>query len=1073
MNHPTFAAAALALALGAILPTAIRGAEEASSPPAAAAGGNASTLRFRRVYAPLDALKELTPPGMRYVPMDSDEFERLVKATQRISVGTPAAAVSAVADAEYLARLAGDSLVDGEAQLELDAAAVEAPRVVLEPCNLAVREAAWDGQPRQPAQFGLADDGRLIVLAPREAPLHLAWSLRGKREPHGAIEFTLDLPPSPATRLVLDLPAGLTPSLNQSLVTEQAPHGEGTVRWRIAVGGHRPLKLRVGAAEAANDPRGTATLRQGLTYDFSPHGVDVSAQLTLDVPDTPLRQIAMETDPELRLVGARYGEMPVRLSRTAARPGVDRRRFVLELPEPLQGSSRVLRISGVAPSPVSRLWRLPALYVEGPLWQEGGITLSVPAPLAIEQLSIQRGRQINTAPLVGPQVGESIEVQCFGPDASVQVLLAQPHAPLQLDSGTAIELSGVEMLGRVAARCRVAEAEHFQLEADVNSPWNIESVETLPANAIDDWAFDAASGRLTIRLAKAILPSRPVRVQIAARWPKSPLGTPLGVDELTPLSFRAPPGGKRLMAVHAGEGLRMKLSGAERLPRLDPQSLTATDLELLTTPQGLLFERGAAAPLQVTVEPQQPTYTANVRVELTASAEGLAESYQMRCVPEGGRVDRVVVAFAPPRSAPLQWTLGAEDEDQFTVRAVPQNESDAPAPAREVWEILLRRPRSAAFDLRATRTVPLASATVPSLAALPAATSQRGTVVVSATNAAAVRVERSRLPSLPAEPVAADLYPTVRAVFRYDPARDLLDPEQPPLVVAPGDARETPTAAWVWNADLESRFVPSGSASHRATYRLQNSGQEQLTLALPPELSPENLRGIWVDGLSAPPHAATGQGQALRVLLPAGRKYPLVVLDFVTTQPPLGTSDSIAACLPEPDVPVLSRTWSLWLPPGYRRATPWTLRQPAEESPNAALKRLFGPLARGDDAHPFDPLARDDWLGLFRPDPAPRRLSQNLERVLERLAAAEASESASSARGACASPAHHPPGSKRWPTLRQSPRNYGCSSIAACWSRPRRRSALRATPTRRRACASCAGSSAPASCSSSERIRWS
>jgi hypothetical protein len=82
-------------------------------------------------------------------------------------------------------------------------------------------------------------------------------------------------------------------------------------RWTFELGAHHRFTLRVVAEGTARERRALTLLRQALTYELSPRGINVQAQLKLDIHGEPLARLAVDLDPGLRLVAARYGELQV------------------------------------------------------------------------------------------------------------------------------------------------------------------------------------------------------------------------------------------------------------------------------------------------------------------------------------------------------------------------------------------------------------------------------------------------------------------------------------------------------------------------------------------------------------------------------------------------------------------------------------------------------------------------------------------------------------------------------------------------------------------------------------------
>ncbi len=925
------------------------GPGEAADEPAAAVRAE-SPLRYRRVYAPADRLKDWPRGNARYLPVDPAEFDRLIAAVKARRAAAELPQALALRSAQYKARLVGETLVDGEAVLDPALPADSRRRLTLDPWSLAVVEAFWQNPSRQPAELRTGSDGKLAVMVDgRLGPLVVTWSLRGRRGASGSIEFDVELPPCPLSRLVVELPKHLGPVVERlpdvpakpaaqpldeargpaaprfsgesAVVVQETAVPDGDLLWRIELGGHHRVRLRVVPIEHLDSTRLWDSVRQATVYDLSLRGIDVTAQWTLDVPQVALKRLMMELDPGLRLVAARYGEAAVRWS-VVGPTGEGRTTLVaLELPEPLRGPGRVLRLSALGPVELGRRWKLPEMRPRGVFWQEGTVRLLVPAPLAIEHLAAAGARQVGAGPLPAPRTGEAVDLQCFAPAAGVEVVLARPQAPLQWDCGTSVELGGATMSAQIAAYLQVADGEQFQVTADVGRRWSVHSVESVPAEALDDWTQDAAAGgKLTVRLAKGVLPTRPLRLLIAAHSLPWPPGRPLGSEDLFPLRFdgRA---GQQLLALRTREGYQTKLSGAERWPSLDPQGLAAAERDLLGgAPRGPVLRYDPSAPgFRVEVEAQKPGFSAAVRIEATVHGNSLTEAYEVRCVPDAAQVDRVAVRFCPARSTPLRWILVGQESEPLAAQRRSPNPAN-PSPQAEVWEIGLRRPQSAPFALRAVRTVPLAEPQAISLASVPDATAQRGIVVVGAVGDSAVRIRNARLVAVPLEAVPVDRSAVWRASYRYDPVADAGPSSEGLLVVAPVEPRGQPPAGWVWDGHLESRYAPEGPARHVAVYRIENTGREHVTFDLPEGVSIDDVGGVWIDDVRTgwkPVEPPDGPVQ-IAVRLPAGRRFPVVSIHFATWEAALGWGRWLAPPLPAADIPVLSQDWTLWMPPGYR-----------------------------------------------------------------------------------------------------------------------------------------------------------
>ena len=58
------------------------------------------------------------------------------------------------------------------------------------------------------------------------------------------------------------------------------------------------------------------------------------------------------------------------------------------------------------------------------------------------------------------------------------------------------------------------------------------------------------------------------------------------------------------------------------------------------------------------------------------------------------------------------------------------------------------------------------------------------------------------------------------------------------------DAQVSQQPAWIWQAELVSRFDADGTGTHVAVYQLENTGLGQLTVTLPPVLDTRKSRSM-------------------------------------------------------------------------------------------------------------------------------------------------------------------------------------------------------------------------------------
>ena len=183
---------------------------------------------------------------------------------------------------------------------------------------------------------------------------------------------------------MLDLPKEMSPVAENIVAAREEVSGE-FARWRLEAGGRNRFPLRIVPTRDLDPNRKVNQVRQATTYDVSLSGVNISSQMTLDIPDIPVRRMVLELDPGVRLISARCGETS--LSWTNVPPPAQGRRpwAVLEFPEPIRGTGRIVRVGAMASAEVGCVWRLPRLEPREMFWQDGAVAIQVPAPLFVER----------------------------------------------------------------------------------------------------------------------------------------------------------------------------------------------------------------------------------------------------------------------------------------------------------------------------------------------------------------------------------------------------------------------------------------------------------------------------------------------------------------------------------------------------------------------------------------------------------------------------------------------------------------------------------------------------------------
>ena len=291
------------------------------------------------------------------------------------------------------------------------------------------------------------------------------------------------------------------------------------------------------------------------------------------------------------------------------------------------------------------------------------------------------------------------------------------------------------------------------------------------------------------------------------------------------------------------------------------------------------------------------------------------------------------------------WSDAEDPQSAISVKRLPTGESSAAdTSAGETWEAVLPAPTSAPFVLLATRETHFEDDTPIALASIVDAQNQRGTVQVRSIARIPPEVRsRRRLNAIPIAVPPVDQYPTAIAAFRYNPSEQSALATDAPLVLSPAGVSPALPQAWIWRAELESRYGRDGS-EHTLTCQLENAGLTRIRFQPP---AGAHLRGAWVDGRNVA-DSGVGTNDAWRIGLPQGERFVQVVVSWTDDDALRRTLSKFTAPWPIPDVPILERNWTATSPPGTALADAENVG--VEIDGISWVSAVFGPLARTDRA---------------------------------------------------------------------------------------------------------------------------
>lgn len=975
---------------------------------AASAGGADGTatepeLRYRRQLVPESEVESRVQQG--YMAMRRERFAQMLAEINDQSADRSGRPVVRVQRAVYTARWEAGQLVHGEAELDIHLSGAALAPLTLSPMEVAITRPLWTDDPTRSPVLGLDSRDQIVLLVERSATLTFGWSLRAHTRSSGGDVFRLRFPPCAASELRLVLPANMQPVLDSGFVQPlESAAGEAADAdvWLLQLRGESPADLRIVPREPPAARRQIVLTRQSSRYGLTSAGLEYQTTFSLDVHNAPLTELALEVDPELKVLGARLDRVDVAIrvvpdagatsadgttgtppnakpsnrdgaAEPARLPQTAPLRMLLELPAPLQGVGRELVVTAFAPLVVDAPWRLPSVRPVAAIWQQGTATLDVPQSILLKRLGLEAGVEAAVEPVPLPLQGESRRLLLYHPMAAITVTLG--HAPKQvaLVSGTTLRLNPSLVTARQVVQLTGTHGATFGLEGRIQSGWIVDNIEASSSDAlvpISPWTVRGR--RLRIHFKEGLTPDRSVQLTITAHRHVQTL--PLGGSELRIVEFERVGQRRELIAVCPDERHHLVVHRNADVPRLVADSLPAVEKPLIDAMPGALIylDSPPAKDFLVGVNFENPWYAGTIDTAAYVEARSLRQTYRIRVEPAGSQVSRLLVHFSQQDASDTHWRLVADTGSGLVTRELPPSEDDA----GETWELTLVRARGEPFEIEAVRLSAFESSAHVALASLPEAVSQSATLKIGAADGSPLSVQTENLKSIPVERPAPTEYTKVRAAYRYDPARNAV------ALISRADATAAQHAAWAWQADLVTRLDGHGEATNVVVYRLENTGRSQVAVALPLEA---RLWRITVDGLEIPAETSGKPPRPLFVRLPRDVRFPTLQIRYAAPHPSTGILGTFQPEWPTLDVPCLSATWSVWLPSAYA-VWPRERLLPQQATPRWD-HRLFGyPLLRRL-GRPFDLFSAADWQSVVGAMD-PRGLAEvDAEAVLMRMQA--------------------------------------------------------------------------------------
>ncbi len=575
--------AACRVALAAII---ICGAWPLAAEPVSSSAAEPPVV-YRRLYVPAGNVDAWPRDGEKYLPVESRDFEAWVAAANEAAA--PIRFSAAIDSAEYHARLEDDGRLHGSGQWSITAPGGKPVFLPLPRLSLIIRNPRWKDAADQPARLGAwgatgGEPARFGLSAPRTGVLEFDWSAQPQSR-NGQLELPWHVPAATTNRVVLDLPAGKQPSIDGSVVLESTPlpadpakDAKPRRQWALALTPSLEATLRINSTgQAKRESAERLTLREEVDYQVQQRGLEIVADWRLEGPVGQQRELSVPLSGGIQLVSAASEgrELNWHIARGVS-PSPDK--AILTLPDPSDPRSLHVTLTAWQPLTLDRPWQLPGLRPDGVFWSAGQLGLAVASEFELRSLNpLDCGQTSVTQPGAGPENSESFSLMAYSPTAKLEVAISRRQPDAAIRVGSSLALADPDVTGRLVTEWNVSRSNLHRLLGELAPGWNVEAVETVPADAMAEWFIDRRDNRrhIEIQLTDAASPARNVSVIIVGRLQRFSLAEPISAETLRMVRWTGARVARHLLSFQTTEPFVAETVGD--LPLLARDSIDPSD----------------------------------------------------------------------------------------------------------------------------------------------------------------------------------------------------------------------------------------------------------------------------------------------------------------------------------------------------------------------------------------------------------------------------------------------------------------------------------------------------------------
>jgi hypothetical protein len=837
-------------------------------------------------------------------PVRRSAFEDFIRSnSQGANVDSVNPELAMVSQATYEARFNSDGKLEGSARVSF---LNRAQQPILFPTpnfGVAIHAPRWKDR-NDAVQWGLAPDGRMMLLLPESGELQFEWSAEAAFFSERTFQFEIAFFQAVQAKFEVVTPSNWNAKLQPEASAKSSENQASTIRHTFDVGSATRVRLSVQNKTPIANGQPSCWIRQFSKLDITRQGIDYVCDLDVEPTADPLSTLVLRTDGALQVVSAMMGDQ---ILPWTIRTDGDSQYIELKFDPPVVETGRRIRVDARAALVSSSIASLPRVRPPKECWREEELEIHTASPLELVGLELSDARVSDSGPAVSGRGGETRNFRLYSPDGDIRCAFRTPefrgrvrHAAQLSASESTFELAG-------GFRVQVDSGETFELTANIPAGWLVDQIESDPPEAIENWSVSAQESqqKLALRLSKAINSKTPLQFRITSHIPRvSP--APLASNMLNLANFDQLQNEAGFLRLRAAGGIQVEASSTAT--SIDQASVSAGDLELFPsastgeilsfTPKDNFSIIHAASETKLSVES-----TARILMEPAR----ISVWRRLAVTPSQGPIDRLVMRIHPATGEEVSFGIENTSGKQVRGSLIKSGEEG------DEWEVRFPEPRSGAFVLTALENGQVAQSGSIRILHCDGASAQDSMLRIFAQDHEAWEISASGVQSLPSDPSAPSSLSEL-AAFRHGRM------DRPQIVYRKKNLGTAATRLWAWRERRITIIGEEDEDVHEASFILESTLPQIAQFQLPRDL---RLKSILLDGELQTGHQQAGE--TLRIPVTGSNHRQTLQIRFAShqTQNSMGVSPLVWRG-PTAAFTVLTRDWTIWKPPSmgiayYRR----------------------------------------------------------------------------------------------------------------------------------------------------------